>query len=160
MKTSLEIGVDSLPKLPRDAGDRNRTSPFAFTGNRFEFRAVGSSQSIGDPLVALNTIIAESLDAVATKLEAALAGGKKLNAAIDIYVSDFGTHKVVANKFSRDRDLHILTTDLWAVANLRPMHTVDLAKTGDAEKGMVLAEYTLEARNEAGSAIVADLTTQ
>src|SRR5450631_3307096 len=50
MKTSLEIGVDSLPKLPRDAGDRNRTSPFAFTGNRFEFRAVGSSQSIGDPL--------------------------------------------------------------------------------------------------------------
>ena len=43
----LEIGVDSLPKLPRDAGDRNRTSPFAFTGNRFEFRAVGSSQSIG-----------------------------------------------------------------------------------------------------------------
>jgi glutamine synthetase len=82
MKSSLEVGVDSLPKLPRDAGDRNRTSPFAFTGNRFEFRAVGSSQSIGDPLVALNTIIAESLDSVATKLEAALAGGKKLNAAI------------------------------------------------------------------------------
>jgi glutamine synthetase len=82
MKSSLEIGVDSLPKLPRDAGDRNRTSPFAFTGNRFEFRAVGSSQSIGDPLVALNTIIAESLDAVATKLEAGLAGGKKLNAVI------------------------------------------------------------------------------
>jgi hypothetical protein len=84
---------------------------------------------------------------------------KKLIAAIDVYVSDFGTHKVVANKFSRDRDLHILTTDLWAVANLRPMQTLDLAKTGDAEKGMVLAEYTLEARNEAGSAIVADLTT-
>jgi glutamine synthetase len=82
MKSSLEIGVDSLPKLPRDAGDRNRTSPFAFTGNRFEFRAVGSSQSIGDPLVALNTIIAESLDYVAGKLEAALAAGKKLNGAI------------------------------------------------------------------------------
>jgi glutamine synthetase len=82
MKTSLEIGVDSLPKLPRDAGDRNRTSPFAFTGNRFEFRAVGSSQSIGDPLVALNTSIAESCDYVATKLETALAAGKKLNAAI------------------------------------------------------------------------------
>ena len=52
MGGTLEIGVDSLPKLPRDAGDRNRTSPFAFTGNRFEFRAVGSSQSIADPLVA------------------------------------------------------------------------------------------------------------
>ena len=65
-----------------DAGDRNRTSPFAFTGNRFEFRAVGSGQSIAGPLVALNTAIAESLDDVATKLEAAVAGGKKLNAAI------------------------------------------------------------------------------
>jgi glutamine synthetase len=82
MGGTLEIGVDSLPKLPRDAGDRNRTSPFAFTGNRFEFRAVGSSQSIADPLVALNTAIAESCDYVATKLEAGLAGGKKLNAAI------------------------------------------------------------------------------
>jgi len=79
---TLEIGVDALPKLPRDAGDRNRTSPFAFTGNRFEFRAVGSSQSIADPLVALNTAIAESCDYVATKLEAAVGAGKKLNAAI------------------------------------------------------------------------------
>ena len=82
MGGTLEIGVDALPKLPRDAGDRNRTSPFAFTGNRFEFRAVGSSQSIADPLVALNTAIAESCDYVATKLETALAAGKKLNAAV------------------------------------------------------------------------------
>ena len=55
-KGTLEIGVDTLPKLPKDAGDRNRTSPFAFTGNRFEFRAVGSSQSIAGPLIALNTV--------------------------------------------------------------------------------------------------------
>jgi glutamine synthetase len=82
VKGTLEIGVDTLPKLPRDAGDRNRTSPFAFTGNRFEFRAVGSGQSISDPLAALNTIIAESCDYIATKLEGAVAGGKKLNAAI------------------------------------------------------------------------------
>jgi glutamine synthetase len=82
MGGTLEIGVDALPKLPRDAGDRNRTSPFAFTGNRFEFRAVGSSQSIADPLVALNTAIADSCDFIATKLEAALGSGKKLNAAI------------------------------------------------------------------------------
>jgi len=82
MGGTLEIGVDSLPKLPRDAGDRNRTSPFAFTGNRFEFRAVGSGQAISDPLVAVNTAIAESCDYIATKLEASLAGGKKLNAAI------------------------------------------------------------------------------
>ncbi|MEP6654932.1 MAG: glutamine synthetase III, partial [Myxococcales bacterium] len=88
MKSSLEIGVDTLPKLPRDAGDRNRTSPFAFTGNRFEFRAVGSGQAISDPLAALNTIIAESLDYTATKLEAAVAGGKKLNAAIQDLLSE------------------------------------------------------------------------
>ncbi|MCP4426340.1 MAG: glutamine synthetase type III [Chloroflexi bacterium] len=67
----LEIGVDTLPPLPRHSGDRNRTSPFAFTGNRFEFRAVGSNQSIASPLMTLNTIIAESLDYTATKLEAA-----------------------------------------------------------------------------------------
>jgi aryl-alcohol dehydrogenase-like predicted oxidoreductase len=65
----MEIGVSVLPKLPRDAGDRNRTSPFAFTGNKFEFRAVGGSQSIAGPNTVLNTIVAESLDFIATKLE-------------------------------------------------------------------------------------------
>lgn len=85
---------------------------------------------------------------------------EKLFTAIDLYVSDFGTHKIVADKFSRDRDLHLLTTDLWGVSFLRPMQTIDLAKTGDSEKGMVLAEWTIESRNDAGSAIVADLTTQ
>jgi glutamine synthetase len=79
---TLEIGVDSLPKLPMDAGDRNRTSPFAFTGNRFEFRAVGAGFSIAGPLIALNTAIAEALDDVATKLEAGVGAGKSLNAAI------------------------------------------------------------------------------
>ncbi len=67
----LNIGVDTLPPLPKHAGDRNRTSPFAFTGNKFEFRAVGSNQSIAGPLMVLNTIMAESLDFIATKLESA-----------------------------------------------------------------------------------------
>ena len=82
-KGMMHIGVDTLPALPKDAGDRNRTSPFAFTGNRFEFRAVGSGQSIAGPLVAMNTIVAESLDYCATYLEKA-TGGKsaKLNAAV------------------------------------------------------------------------------
>lgn len=84
---------------------------------------------------------------------------KKLVSAIDVYVSDFGTHKIKPNRFQRDRDLHLLDTSLWALSTLRPFQTIDLAKTGDAEKGMVLAEYTLESRNEAGSAVVADLTT-
>ncbi|MDE0910852.1 MAG: glutamine synthetase III [Myxococcota bacterium] len=80
---TLKIGADTLPDLPKDAGDRNRTSPFAFTGNRFEFRAVGSAQSIAGPMVAINTIVAESLDFIATRLEAAVGDGPDaLNAAV------------------------------------------------------------------------------
>jgi glutamine synthetase len=81
---TLTVGVDTLPPLPKHAGDRNRTSPFAFTGNKFEFRAVGASQSIAGPLVALNTIMAESLDAVATELERATGGDPaRLPAAVE-----------------------------------------------------------------------------
>jgi len=71
---TLTLGVDTLPPLPLHAGDRNRTSPFAFTGNKFEFRAVGANQSIAMPITVLNTIIAESLDYMATRLEAADEG--------------------------------------------------------------------------------------
>jgi glutamine synthetase len=79
---TMQIGVTTLPTLPRDAGDRNRTSPFAFTGNKFEFRAVGSSQSIAGPQVVLNTIVAESIDEITTQLEAAVKAGKNLNSEI------------------------------------------------------------------------------
>ena len=78
----LDTGVGVLPKLPRDAGDRNRTSPFAFTGNKFEFRAVSSNQSIAMPNVVLNVAVAESLDFCATELETSLKAGKKLTAAV------------------------------------------------------------------------------
>ena len=79
---TLDTGVMVLPKLPRDAGDRNRTSPFAFTGNKFEFRAVSSGQSIAYPNIALNMAVTESLDYMATELEKATKGGKKLEAAL------------------------------------------------------------------------------
>jgi glutamine synthetase len=79
---TLDIGVSVLPKLPRDAGDRNRTSPFAFTGNKFEFRAVSSGQNISFPNTALNAAMAESLDYVATTLETATAKGEELNKAV------------------------------------------------------------------------------
>ena len=65
----LRIGVDTLPQLPKDATDRNRTSPFAFTGNKFEFRAPGSSQNCAQSQMVLNTIVAESIDAIADELE-------------------------------------------------------------------------------------------
>ena len=78
----LDTGVSVLPKLPRDAGDRNRTSPFAFTGNKFEFRAVSSNQSIAFPNIALNVAMTESLDYVATELEKAVKAKKTLDAAV------------------------------------------------------------------------------
>jgi len=78
----FQTGVSVLPQLPKEAGDRNRTSPFAFTGNKFEFRAVGSSQNIATPNTILNTIVAESLDFIATRLEGDVAAGKNLNQAI------------------------------------------------------------------------------
>jgi len=81
-RTFMEIGVSSLPPLPVDLSDRNRTSPFAFTGNKFEFRAVGSSQSISPVNIVLNSAMACALDDIATELEAAVAGGAGLNAAL------------------------------------------------------------------------------
>jgi glutamine synthetase len=78
----LGLGSPVLPRLPQHAGDRNRTSPFAFTGNKFEFRAVGSSQSISFPATVLNTIMAESLDEMCTELEAELGNGGELEPAL------------------------------------------------------------------------------
>ena len=77
----LDTGVEFLPKLPRDAGDRNRTSPFAFTGNKFEFRAVSSNQSIAMPNISLNMAVTDALDSLATDLEAAVSGGKTIDQA-------------------------------------------------------------------------------
>lgn len=71
-----------LPNLVKDAGDRNRTSPFAFTGNRFEFRAVGSSQSVAGPLIVLNTMLADSLEWVGNRLESELSNGAALDTAV------------------------------------------------------------------------------
>jgi hypothetical protein len=79
--------------------------------------------------------------------------------AADVYVSDFGELKVVPSRFSRDRTISIIQKDMWAIAYLRPFRVYDLAKTGDAEKRLLLSEYTLESRNEAASAKVADLLT-
>jgi len=85
---TIEIGVSSLPPLPRDATDRNRTSPFAFTGNKFEFRGVGSSQSCAGANIVLNTIVAEALDEICTGLDAAVEKGKDFNEALQAILQD------------------------------------------------------------------------
>ena len=91
----IDLGVTRLPKFNKDSTDRNRTSPFAFTGNKFEFRAVGSSQNISTPIAVINTIIAESLDYVADKIKKASAG------------KDFSTAvlKVIAELVKETKDI-------------------------------------------------------
>ena len=81
-RPSMEIGVSVLPPLPKDYSDRNRTSPFAFTGNKFEFRAVGSSQSVAPVNIALNSAVACALDDIATELEAGVSAGTPLAEAL------------------------------------------------------------------------------
>ena len=87
-KGTMIIGVDTLPHLPTDAGDRNRTSPFAFTGNRFEFRAPGSGQTVAVPMIVINTIMADSLDYMATVLETAVAAGEDFDTAVQKLLTD------------------------------------------------------------------------
>ncbi len=88
-KRLMHVGVDTLPALPADPGDRNRTSPFAFIGNRFEFRALGSGMSAAGAITALNTIMAESLDFAATRIEHLMAGDhSKLNEAVQSLIQE------------------------------------------------------------------------
>ncbi len=94
----LDTGVGVLPKLPRDAGDRNRTSPLAFTGNKFEFRAVSSNQSIAFPNIALNVAMTESLDYVATRLEEAVKGRGKDRKSLEQAVKELLTRLIKDNK--------------------------------------------------------------
>ncbi len=83
----MELGASVLPPLPMHGGDRNRTSPFAFTGNKFEFRAVGSSDSLAFPNTVLNTIVAESIDDLADGLEKKLEAGADLAKAVQEVVA-------------------------------------------------------------------------
>lgn len=98
----IKIGVDSLPDLPKDNTDRNRTSPFAFTGNKFEFRMVGSSQSISGHNVALNTIAAEALDEIAIRLEKSKDVNKEIHLIIKETMTQHGRIIFNGNNYSED----------------------------------------------------------
>ena len=136
-KGTLLIGVDTLPVLPTDPGDRNRTSPFAFTGNRFEFRAPGSGQSVGGPMVTLNTIMAEALDHIATTLETSVGAGTEFNTAVQKLLEELiGDHGAVVfngDGYSEDwqveaaaRGLPNLRTTLDALPELISEDAVEL----------------------------------
>lgn len=133
----MDLGVDTLPIFQKDPGDRNRTSPFAFTGNRFEFRAVGSGQSVSGPLVAMNTILADSLTWVADKLEAKMAAGADLNtAACAVLKEVMDKHRAVVfggngyseawHKIAEERGLANLRTTADALPVLRADYIEEL----------------------------------
>jgi glutamine synthetase len=153
-KGVMEIGVDTLPKLPKDAGDRNRTSPFAFTGNRFEFRAVGGGQSIAGPLIALQTAIAESLDYIAGKLEASVGSGKTLNASIQTLLTELANENaaVVFNgngyseEWHREAEKRGLPNLKTTVDALPQLNTPEVVKLFD--KYGVLTPRELRSRYE------------
>jgi glutamine synthetase len=149
----MNLGVETLPTFMKDAGDRNRTSPFAFTGNRFEFRAVGSGQSVSGPLVAMNTILADSLDWIANKLESDLANGTELNAAIQTILKEvMDEHGAVVfggNGYSEE--WHKMAVEERGLANLRTTaDALPVLKEGYIEdlfeKTGVLTPVELESR--------------
>jgi glutamine synthetase len=153
-KGTMIIGVDTLPPLPTDPGDRNRTSPFAFTGNRFEFRAPGSGQTVAVPLIVLNTIMADSLDYMATKLEKAIENGEDFDKAVQALLTEIITEHgdVVYNgdgyseKWqieAAERGLPNLKTTLDAVPELVKPEAVELF-----EKYGVFSERELHSRYE------------
>lgn len=96
-KRMMNVGVDTLPPLPADPGDRNRTSPFAFTGNRFEFRALGSGMSTADSITAINTMMADSLDHAASRISSLMqADAERLNEAVQLYIQEIvNTHSAI-----------------------------------------------------------------
>src|SRR3954466_9311445 len=150
----LGLGTPVLPPLPMHGGDRNRTSPFAFTGNKFEFRALGSSMSLAFPNTVLNTIVAEAIDDLAGQLETEIQGGKSLEEALPsvLQKSYKSNGKVVfeGDNYSdnwhseaEQRGLLNLRTTPDALPQLLEKSTIDVFSKYD-----VLSEREIEARYE------------
>ena len=153
-KGVMHIGVDTLPTLPTDPGDRNRTSPFAFTGNRFEFRAPGSGQTVAVPMIILNTIMADSFDYMASELESAVAEGEDFDVAVQKLLTEIITEHgaVVFNGDgysdnwqieAAERGLPNLKTTLDAIPELIKPDAIEIF-----EKYGVFSERELHSRYE------------
>ena len=146
----LRIGVTTLPALPKDTTDRNRTSPFAFTGNKFEFRMVASSASIARPNYTLNTIVAETLSQIADKLEEA----KDFNAEVQLLLKDIVTkHSKIIFNGNNYTDEWVEEAEKRGLPNIKS--TIEAAKALIAEKNVeifekhgVLTKAELESRYE------------
>jgi glutamine synthetase len=150
----LGLGTPVLPPLPMHGGDRNRTSPFAFTGNKFEFRALGSSQSLALPNTVLNTIVAEAIDQLADKLEAKVGGGTKIDQAVVEIVRDtYAANKQVCFDGDNYAEAWHAEAEKRGLVNLRTTvdalpWLVEKQTIGTFERYEVLSERELESRFE------------
>ncbi len=151
---SIEIDVSALPTLPRDATDRNRTSPLAFTGNKFEFRAVGSSQNCAGPNIVLNTAVAEALDDICTQIDEAVASGKEFTEALGGVLSEtVRKHKRILFNGDNYTEEWLVEAEKRGLPNLRK--TPEALETMLTEKAIklfgkynVLSEVELKSRYE------------
>jgi len=132
---TLEIGVSTLPVLPKDTTDRNRTSPFAFTGNKFEFRSVGSSQSIATPNFIINTIVAETLSQIADRLEKAEDFQAEVNAVVKEIIKN---HKRIIFNGNNYSEEWVAEAQRRGLPNLKT--TVDAIPALIAEKNVKVLE--------------------
>ena len=153
-KTTMKTGVHALPKFPRDTTDRNRTSPFAFTGNKFEFRMVGSSASLATSIIVLDTITAEMVRRIADEIEEKTKSGEDLDHALsEIIVSYIRAHGRIiynGNNYSKEwveeakrRGLHMTSNSLDAFKCMLDKDIVNLY-----ERNGVLSEKELTSRYE------------
>lgn len=149
-KSFVTVGVDTLPTLPKDNTDRNRTSPFAFTGNKFEFRMVGSSASIAGPNVVLNTIAAEALDELASRLEKASDVKKEVAAYVKDVMDKHGRVIFNGNNYSEEWVSEAAKRGLPNVRNTVDALKAFVTPVSEAlfEKYKVLAKVELHSRYE------------
>ncbi len=147
---ALRIGVSTLPDLPKDSTDRNRTSPFAFTGNKFEFRMVPSSGSISGPNIVLNTIVAESLREVADELEQADSFIPAVQSLLQKYVME---HKRIIFNGNNYSDEWVVEAEKRALPNIKSMveattHLITDKSVELFERHGVLSKIELHSRYE------------
>ena len=163
VKTNVDMSTAGSPANPAGTGADARTDGMQRVFKESQLKTVLAScfDSGGNPdCVMVNSFNKQKFSGFtgsSTRMDK--GEDKRLVAAIDVYVSDFGDLKVIPNRFQRARDAWVLEKEYWGVAYLRNMKTYDLARTGDSERKQIICEYTLQARNEAASGLVADLTT-
>jgi glutamine synthetase len=146
----MKVGVDTLPHFPKDNADRNRTSPFAFTGNKFEFRMVPSSASISRPCIVLNTIVTEALDDFATRLEKSKDVNKETASIIRDTMRNHGRVIFNGNNYSKEWEKEAKKRGLLNISSTVDALKVFLGKKAVSifEKYKVLSKEEIEARYE------------